>query len=291
MPVSHFQLVENPWLALLIIILAQVITLALFSGLVIGLFKRPRDAPMTQTIVVLLAHLSVLFVLAPFVLGLPGGTRSFSAYLDAIRLSRVQPFLQLLLLALSCYLILALCQVCGTLVYRLREGQPLNRAFVLKVLDVSSQLPPKSWDVLHSLPSIFEEIAFRGVVLSLFLIHYPQPTAVIIAALSFGAMHLLNLANGPAGTKPAWVLGQAAWAAILGLFYGVVVLRSGSLWPAMIVHYLGNLFVAPLTWYVQKHASAETQAVYGILFSFGLVPTTLMTLWVIAFTTLWPILA
>jgi membrane protease YdiL (CAAX protease family) len=290
MPVNHFQLAEYPWLALLIIILAQVIALALFSLLVIGLFKRPHDAPMTQTIVTLLAHLLVLFVLVPFALGLPGGTRSFSAYLDAIRLSRVQPILPLLLLGLSCYLIQALCQVCGTVVYRLREGQPLNWAFARKLLDVSGQLPPKSWDILHSLPGIFEEIAFRGVILSLFLARYPEAAAVAFSALGFGAMHLLNLTNPSSGRKPAWVLGQVVWAAILGLFYGVVVLRSGSLWPAMIVHYLGNLFVAPLTWYVQKSAPAQTQAAYGIVFH-GLLPTTLMTLWVFAFTTLWPIAA
>ena len=57
----------------------------------------------------------------------------------------------------------------------------------------------------------------------------------------------------------------------------------------MLVHYLSNLFVGSLTSYVQTSASAKTQAAYGIVFSFGLVPTTLMILWVSLFTTLWPI--
>lgn len=283
---GRFQLADHPWLSLLVLLLAIPIGQVLAGALVIGLFKRPRDAPVTQTLVALLAHIAVLFVLVPFVLGLPGGTRSFGAYVDQIRLSRVQPFLRLLLLGLSCYLILALCQVCGTLVYRVLEGKAVTWAFVRGVLDVSGQLPPKSWDLWYSFPSVFEEVAFRGVILSLFLTRYPKPTSVVIAALSFGAIHLLNLASGREWT---WVLGQAAWATILGLFYGVVVLKSSSLWPAMLVHYLGNLFVAPLTWYVQTSASAQTQAVYGVIFSFGLVPTALMILWVILYTTRWPI--
>lgn len=286
MQTQRFQFAANPWLSLFIIMLAIPIAQVLVGVVVIGLFKQPQDAPKTQFILATLAHILVLFVLVPFVLGLPDGTRSFSAYLDAIRLSKVQPFLRLLLLGLSCYLILALCQVAGTLVYRVREGQTVTWPFVRGILDVSSQLPPKSWDILFSFPWVFEEIAFRGVILSMFLARYPKPTAVAIAALSFGAIHLFNLATG---RELAWVLGQAVWATILGLFYGVVTLKSGSLWPAMIVHYLGNLFVAPLTWYVQTSASIQTQAIYGVVFSFGLVPTTLMILWVLLFTALWPI--
>jgi len=286
MQTQHFQFAGHPWLALLIVILAIPIAQVLVGVVVIGLFKQPQDAPMTQFVVATSAHILVLFVLVPFVLGLPDGTRSFSAYVDAIRLSRVQPFLRLLLLGLSCYLILALCQAAGTLVYRVREGQTVTWPFVRGILDVSGQLPPKSWDILFSFPWVFEEIAFRGVILSLFLARYPKPTAVVIAALSFGASHMFNLATGQ---ELAWVLGQAVWATILGLFYGVVVLKSGSLWPAMMVHYLGNLFVAPLTWYVQTSASIQTQAIYGVVFSFGLVPTTLMILWVLLFTALWPI--
>ena len=283
---ERFQLAEHPWLSLLIVILAEAIGQVLFGILVVGLFKRPRDAPMTQFIVALLAHIAVLFVLVPFVLRLPGGTRSFSAYVDAIRLSRVRPFLQLLLLGLSCSLILALCQVSGTLVYRLREGKAITWPFVRSILDLSSQLPPKSWSLLFSFPSVFEEVAFRGVILSLLLTRYPKPTSVVVAALAFGASHVLNLATG---RELAWVLGQTVWATILGLFYGVLVLKSNSLWPAMWVHYLGNLFVGTLTWYVQTSASVQTQAAYGIIFSFGLVPTTLMILWVLLFTALWPI--
>ncbi len=286
MPEVHFQLAEHPWLAFLIFMLANVIAMILADVLVTRLFKRSRDAPMTGFMVMMLGHMTVLFVLVPFVLALPKGTRSFSAYVDAIRLSQVQPFFQLLLLSLSCYLILALCQAGGVLVYRVCQGKAITGAFVRDIFDLSGDLPPKSLGWLISFPSVFEEVAFRGVALSLFLPRYSEPLSIAITSLGFGLSHLLNLATG---RERVWVFGQVVWASILGLFYGVLVLKSGSLWPAMLVHYLGNLFIGSLTSYLQASAPPKTQAVYGVIFTSGLVPTTLMIGWVLLFTTLWPI--
>jgi len=55
-------------------------------------------------------HILTVFILAPFVLRLPKGKRTFRQYLDDIGLSRMQPFIRLVLFALSCYVILALSQ-------------------------------------------------------------------------------------------------------------------------------------------------------------------------------------
>lgn len=122
--------------------------------------------------------------------------------------------------------------------------------------------------------------------LSLFLTRYRKPLSIVLAAFSFGAMHLLNLVSG---REWAWVLGQVAWASILGLFYGYLVLKSDSLLPAMLFHYLGNLFVGSLAGYLQSSASVQTQVLYGVVFTFGLLPTGLMVLWVRLFSRLWPI--
>ena len=283
---SIFQLAEHPWLSLLIVALAEAVGQIVAGVLIVGLFKQPRDARATQFAISLLGHVLVLFVLVPFVLGLPGGKPSYGAYLDAIRLTRVRPVARLLLLGLSCYLILALCQASGVFIYRALEAKPVTGAFVRGVFDLSGELPPKSLGWLVSLPTALEEVAFRGVLLSVFLRAYPERPAILFTALGFGAIHILNLASG---RETVWVVGQVAWAAILGLFYGFVVVRSDSLLPAMVVHYLGNLFVGSLTAYLQTNAPLTTQVLYGISFTFGAIPTVLMSLWVVAFTTLWPI--
>ena len=87
------------------------------------------------------------------------------------------------------------------------------------------------------------------------------------------------------GGDPVWVAGQAVWAAILGLFYGYITLKTNSLLPAMIVHYLHNLFVSALNAYIQTNATIPEQVLYGINFTLGAVPVVLMILWVRGFTT------
>ena len=224
------------------------------------------------------------FLFVPFVLRLPKGKRTYRQYLDDIGLTRVQPFIRLVLLGLSCYIILALSQAAASFMYRLSEGLPITWSFVRRVFDLSGDLPPGSSSLLVSFPSVFEEVVFRGIVLTVFLGKYSERKAIIFSSLGFGLMHLLNLASG---RELVWVMGQVIWAFILGLFYGHVFVRTRSLLPPMIVHYLGNVFIGSLTGYMQSRTSIEMQALYGVIFSLGIVPTTLMILWARFFSSRW----
>ncbi len=283
---KRFQLYQHPWLGMFTVMLTWVVVLFIFIIVANIPLKLPPGSQKSSFLTNLLAHITLLFVLVPFVLRLPSGKQSYRAYLDSIRLSRVRPFFQMLLLALSCYLIQALCQAVGVLVYRALQGLPLTWISVRVIFDWANLVPSDTWGWLNPLPSIFEEVTFRGVVLSLFLTRYSKSQAILFTALGFGAMHLLNLTSD---RETVWVLGQFVWSTIFGLFYGVLVLKANSLWPAMLIHYLGNLFIEPLTGYLQHNASVMTQAVYGIIFFFGVVPTILMILWTFLYTKIWPI--
>jgi membrane protease YdiL (CAAX protease family) len=133
-------------------------------------------------------------------------------------------------------------------------------------------------------PSAFEEVGMRGIVLTVFLGKVSRRRAIAFSALGFGLIHILNLATG---REPVWVLGQVIWATSIGIFYGYVFIKTGSLLPSMIVHFLGNAFIGSLTGYLQSHASVEVQALYGVIFSVGIVPTVLMILWTRTFTSRW----
>ena len=173
------------------------------------------------------------------------------------------------------------------LVYRLTQSLPVDWTFIRSSFVLANELPPQSASWLFSVISIFEEITWRGVVLAMFLRFYNQPKAIIFSAIGFGLIHVLTLLDG----RPlAWTAGQVVWAAILGLFYGYVTIKSDSLLPAMIVHYLGNLFIAAINAYIQNNASVPVQAVYGVVFTLGIIPTILMILWTRLFTTRWPII-
>jgi membrane protease YdiL (CAAX protease family) len=280
----NFRLYEHPWQTLLAVMVTSIFLIGLSGTVIFGLFGLPDTSPTVQFAQAMSYHLLMIFVFAPFVLRLPKGERTFRQYLDDIGLTRIQPFIRFVLLALSCYVILALSQTAASFIYRFSEGLPITWSFVRQVFDLSGDLPPGSTSLLVSFPSIFEEVVFRGIVLTVFLNKYSEFKSIIFSSLGFGLMHLLNLMNG---ADFVWVMGQVVWAFILGLFYGYVFVRTRSLLPSMIVHYLGNVFIGSLTGYMQSRASIEMQALYGVVFSLGIVPTTLMILWTRFFASRW----
>ena len=281
---SIFSLSERPWLFMFLFMLAWVACYILITILLRLIFSLNNNAQISSPWVLLLTHILTIFIVVPFVLGFPGKSHTYAAFLSEIRLTKVQPLLGLILLGLSCYLILALSQAAGVLVYRLTQGLPADWSFMRSAFVLANELPPRSNSWIQSIPSFFEEIAWRGVILVLFLRFYDQPKAILFSALGFGSMHILNLLDG----RPlVWAAGMVVWAAILGLFYGYITLKTGSLLPAMLVHYLGNLFIAAINAYIQNNAPVSLQAVYGVVFTLGIIPTVLMILWTRLFTTWW----
>jgi len=279
-----FYLYEHPWLSLLVFIITTVFSIVLSGIVIFGLLGLPDTSLVVQFAQGMSYHILTVFIFAPFALRLPKGKRTYKQYLNDIELSRVQPFIKLMLLSVSCYVILALSQIAASLVYRLFEGLPITWDFVRQVTSFSGDLPPNSQSLLISFPSAFEEAAFRGIVLTVFLNKYSERKSIVFSSLGFGFTHVLNLLNG---ADFVWVMGQVVWAFILGLFYGYIFVRTRSLLPPMIVHYLGNVFIGSLTGYMQSRASIEIQVLYGIILSLGIVPTTLMILWTKFFTSKW----
>jgi membrane protease YdiL (CAAX protease family) len=281
----RFRLYEHVWWALLVVVVATIFAQLLSGIVVFGLIGLSDSLPSAQFAQPLLGHLLLGFVLVPFVLHLPRGKRTFRQYLDDIGLTRVQPFLRLVLLALSCYAILALSQAAASFVYRLfEEGRPITWNFVRQVFDLSGDLPPGSPSLYISFPSIFEEMAFRGIVLTAFLNRYSERKSIVFSSLGFGLVHALNLVNG---ADPVWTMGQIVWAFIIGLFYGYVFVRTRSLLPSMIVHYLGNVFIGSLAGYIQLRASTAIQVLYGVTLTLGVVPIALMILWTRFYSSKW----
>lgn len=81
-----------------------------------------------------------------------------------------------------------------------------------------------------------EEIIFRG-----FLFRAMEKdnlkSAVIVSAVTFGAGHIVNLANT---ADTLGVLLQVCYAIAIGFLYTVIVHRGGSLWPCILSHVFVN---------------------------------------------------
>jgi membrane protease YdiL (CAAX protease family) len=90
-----------------------------------------------------------------------------------------------------------------------------------------------------------EEGFFRGILLSTFLWGfgklYPAATAdwlaILFSTLIFSTAHLNNLGEYPTG----FILFQVGFSMLLGLAFGYARVKTGSIYPAMILHSLFNL--------------------------------------------------
>lgn len=88
------------------------------------------------------------------------------------------------------------------------------------------------WAAVSLAVGFGEEGLFRGVVMDLLGPARPL-RAILLSALMFGAIHLAGLLS-PIDYR--LVLAQAASVVGLGVILGAVRLRTGSIWPCVIVH-------------------------------------------------------
>ncbi len=277
---NKFQLHEHPWMALIVelVVGVSVLILVIAGANMVGV---SGNDPWRALITPGLAHVLVLFVIVPFVLKLPSGKQSFWKYLADIRLTNLKPFFPLLILGLSCSLVALLALATQSVAFRFFQDLPVSFEFLRGMIPVKNDLPP-SMGYITAFPSVFEEITWRGVMLVLFTRKYSARKSILITSLGFSLLHLLNLLGG---TDPAFILRQVIFSAGMGIFYGVLVLRTDSLFPAMLFHYLVNMFIGSFTSYFQRHAQDCTQILYLLI---NIPFTTLLLIaWVKYFSKKW----
>lgn len=116
------------------------------------------------------------------------------------------------------------------------------------------------------MPGILEELAFRGVLLSGLREHLRRPwLAVVLSAAVFAVFHVSLFRIVPTG--------------FLGIVLAVVVLRTGSVFPAMLWHFLNNfLSVVPQTlgWITLDRPEDRAPWWYGLAAVCALASWTLM---------------
>jgi membrane protease YdiL (CAAX protease family) len=286
MKTIKYKLKDHPWMALVVVLFSFVFLLDACSIILFEILQLNPQDRINQILPSTISNLLLIVIITPLLFKLPCGSSNLKRYFDDIGLLRITPFFKLIAIGVSCYLIFLLNQALGTVIYGLSQDESINLHFLGEIFKFSNEFPPKSNGWLISLPSILEEFIFRGIILVVFLNKYSSIKAILYSAISFGFIHLLNLANDK---EMIWVLGQVIYNAIAGLFYGYLFLRTKSLLPVVLIHYLNNLFIGTVTGYIQSNASAEIQSIYGIVFFFGLIPTTLSIFWIKYFFKKWPI--
>jgi membrane protease YdiL (CAAX protease family) len=181
--------------------------------------------------------------LVPSILGLPNGRKSLREYCYDIRLLPMRPLGRNVLLGL----LLATLTLGSILAASLLTGR-----FVLDW----SYVPALRW-VKGLTRGIWEEVFFRGIVLVLFMRLFSRRIAIFFSAFFFALVHLNPL------TATLGKVVDVISIFFLGLLFTYVVLKTGSLLPAIVFHYVHDIFVL----LVQNTPGADETLASALLFA------------------------
>ena len=122
----------------------------------------------------------------------------------------------------------------------------LNIAVIFATPDIKPDPDVIGWGyfLLALVPGIWEELAFRGLILSKCRQVFSTKISVLLSAGFFGLFHFSNLINQPAGQAIPGVV----MAFLFGIGWGYLTVRARSVVPAILSHYLvdslGQVFFA-----------------------------------------------
>ncbi len=103
------------------------------------------------------------------------------------------------------------------------------------------------------LPPLVEEITFRGILLERFAVKWRVGVAVIVSAVFFGILHADPIGAG-----------------MFGVVTGLLYLRTGSLWPGILIHFVNNLVAVISIRVAGPEAATQTPTLSESLTSAGL---------------------
>jgi len=198
------------------------IALTAVTYLLLGFLER-----LPGTVLPALLYFFALGILAlylmPYVVGLPNGHKSLQAYSRDIRLLPVTPLCRNILLGL------------------LMAGLTLSSIFLASFLTGHfvvdwSYVPALRW-VKGLARGIWEEVFFRGIILVLFMRIYPLRKAVFLSTFLFAVVHL-----NPMAINMEMIVDVVS-IFFMGLLFTYLVLKTGSLLPAIVFHYVYDIFV------------------------------------------------
>jgi sodium transport system permease protein len=164
-----------------------------------------------------------------FILG-PPVVLAFLLTSDPVRTLRLRRA-RLVDLALAAGLAFSLNPIVREVAFYAEKLFPTSEALRSQLAQMAEQIPNLGVAVLvfALMPAITEELAFRGYILTGLERTYSKGAAIVLSALLFGFLHvLLSLFQ------------QLFGATLLGLVIGLIAIKSRSLWPGVVFHFINN---------------------------------------------------
>lgn len=221
-----WDVLENPVAAVAVLIILDT-SFALIP-LILSWFVPSIFDTLTGIAFRFIVRMTLWFLIVPFVLYLPNGRESFRDFLQSIRLTSFSPKGRLVLITV----VGASLNLGGIFVAALLYGG--------WTLDLSLIFDPNNPSIIYSInPGLWEEVGWRGLILTLLLKRYSVKQAVVLNSVLFSLSHLINLL---AGQPLLFMVGQLIFVFIGSLFLALLFIRTESLVPSILVHYAVDAF-------------------------------------------------
>lgn len=181
----------------------------------------------------------LVFLAVPLLLGYMGTSGWLSEYLRLMRVSTGTSFRKTISVATLSLFVFAVILVGFSLGLGVFSADP------------GVLVGDNSWLILLAalIPGIWEELTFRGVVLSSLQRRFSPQAAIVLSSVLFGLFHFSNLLTwDDVGSVVASVIAGTT----LGIGWGYVVIKTNSVVAAIFLHYLvdvvlyDQLFINPL---------------------------------------------
>lgn len=177
------------------------------------------------------SFLAILWlVIVPRGFYLPNGKESLKEYAKSIRLSQINPWKRNIFLGLGYATLVCFC----TLIFSILAGEYIFDLNIIFGWSESNNLGIFLF-ICSLTPGIWEEVAFRGVILTLLLKKYSEKKAIIIDGVLFGCAHLFNIIRGQDILS---TIIQMFYATCIGFSFAYMYIKTESLIPCIIAHYL-----------------------------------------------------
>ncbi|MFX1555409.1 MAG: lysostaphin resistance A-like protein, partial [Promethearchaeota archaeon] len=222
------------------------------------------------------------FLIVPKGMKLPEMSDNFKDYTKKIHLSTYKPLLRNILLGVGSFIIFGVVVLIGAITLgnyifdpSILFGNPNPDRFGLAGL---------GWFlfVFMLIPGVWEETAYRGVAIPMLLKKHSLRTSLIISSVIFGFAHTFNLITYTLIGIDLFIAlilvsFQVIYATLLGFAFGYMYIKTKSLLPSIILHYLidsvGQIFI--YTYF----SNIVLAGIFSICF-LGLIPAVLIILFV-----------
>ncbi|NHJ46283.1 MAG: CPBP family intramembrane metalloprotease [Asgard group archaeon] len=288
---------EHPWLGILILLFLYIIFL-IVPTFIYRIFVNPAFFVSHLYLYYIIDFFGVAFlflVIVPLVLGIPN-KRGYVDHFQSIRVTNFKPPYRTIVLGLIAAIVTLVCMLIATLLAALVGGDMIFEPSLM----IDPLYPATIYSTLK--PGIWEEVAFRGIILVLLLRKYSKKTSIIVNGILFGTFHVVNIL---VGILNAWIFEiepepslngfliiegfRVLYTTFFGIFLAYLFIKTNSLIPCIITHYLVDAFASQVT--IMTYDSEMViwiHLIFMTVIGFGMLPMKLNTLIVRASCYAWP---